>query len=174
MRKAVIYILIAGIVPFSLYSCKKKAEEKAAEPLKRAGAPKPAVTAPSGEKAEEEAVETGIDVKLRNPFQSHILVQRGTEGEKKAKGPLECCEVNSFKVVAVVVSTDSSFALLQAPDTKRYIVRKGDLIGTNEGRIVQIGHRGILVKEHIKDEEGTVLSTTEIELNLPVDKEGAK
>ncbi len=161
-------IIAALVLPFIFSACKKKEAEKP-EPVKKAELPKQA-TQPKPEVVEPKQDGKDLQARQRNPFQSHIIVSKATDGEKKAKGPLECCEANSFRLVAVAVSEDSSFALLQAPDTKRYIVRRGDIIGLNDGRITNINNKGIIIKEYTKDESGKVISTTEIELNLPAEK----
>lgn len=170
MRKISGYklIIIAGVIPFVFSACGKKEAEKT-EPVKKVEQPKEAPQ-PKPAVAEQKEDDKDLQARQRNPFQSHIIVTKALDGEKKAKGPLECCEANSFRLVAVAVSEDSSFALLQAPDTKRYIVRRGDVIGLNDGRIVNINHKGILIKEYTKDEAGKVIATTDIELGLPVEK----
>jgi len=109
------------------------------------------------------------DAKLRNPFQSHIVLMKAAPGTAhKVRGPLECCEISAFKVMAAVVGvTDSEgFALVQAPDGKRYVVRRGDVMGVNEGRVSKISAKGIVIREHMKDEDGKIKSTEDIELRL--------
>jgi Tfp pilus assembly protein PilP len=69
--------------------------------------------------------------------------------------------------MAAVVSKDKSYALILAPDTKRYIVKKGDAIGTREGKITKIDISGITVREVERDARGEILSTPETELRLP-------
>ncbi|MBI5902432.1 MAG: pilus assembly protein PilP, partial [Deltaproteobacteria bacterium] len=133
-----IFFAIA-LITAALVSCKKEAAQvqqpkpvaksQPAQQAPQAAAP-PAGEAPKGEAA--------IEAKRRNPFQSHIILMRGVEGAKKVKGPLECCELALFKVVAIVAGTDNPVALIQSPDNKRYIVKKGDLIGSREGHVTGI------------------------------------
>lgn len=164
-------IVVAGALTALLMTSCSKEEPKQAEPVKQAeSAPKKAQDMEAADKTA--GIEPTIDARHRNPFQSHIIVMKGAEdGAKKAvKGPLECCELNTFKIMAVVSSPENAFALVQAPDSKRYIVRKGDKMGANEGRIVKIAKSSITVREPNKDEKGIVVSTTDIELNLSYEK----
>ncbi len=156
-----------------MLSCKKEAP-KEAEPEKRpeAAAPAPAAK-PAAEPVQEakpkEEEEPGLK---RNPFLSHIVLEAGVKKEQKVKGPLECCEAGSFKVIAVVTGLEKSSALVLAPDMKRYIVREGDVLGAREGRIVKIDARGITVREKIFDEDGKTASISDVELRMPTDKSG--
>lgn len=158
--------IIIALIPFALIACKKQEPEQQM-PIKKA----PAVQQPAVQNPEaldnSAGIASTIEVKRRNPFQSHIIVMKGVEnGSQKPKGPLECCELNMFKLVAVVVS-HNSYALIQAPDGKRYIVRHGDILGAREGKLVKIGDRGITVREFIRDEDGKVSSSADVELMLP-------
>lgn len=168
-------MMAAAVVPLLLTACSKE-EPKQAEPVKKVQ---------SAKKAQDSAaldttagVEPTHDAKRRNPFQSYIVVMKGAEegAVKTVKGPLECCELNAFRLVAVVNSPENAFALLQAPDAKRYIVRKGDKLGSNEGKVIKIGINRITVREPNKDEKGNVLSTTDIDMTLQAEraKEGKR
>lgn len=107
--------------------------------------------------------------KFRNPFQSHIVLMKSTPGAaQKIKGPLECCEVTVFKVLAAVVGLSDSegFALIQAPDGKRYIIRRGDVLGARDGKVIKIHSKGLIIREHARDEDGKIKSSEDIELKL--------
>jgi Tfp pilus assembly protein PilP len=165
IKRFLIFLALAALL-FPLISCSKKEEVKVA-PVKKAtpaqpsNAPVPAINIAA-------PVESTVEVKQRNPFQSFILVMRG-EGSKKAKGPLECCELSLFKLQAVVIGQDNSFALVQAPDGKRYIVRRGDVIGSMGGRITRIDPKSIIVRE-VNTQDGKVISSNDTELKLPAEK----
>jgi Tfp pilus assembly protein PilP len=55
---------------------------------------------------------------------------------------------------------------VQAPDGKRYVVRRGDSMGARDGRIIKINSKSIMVREHTRDEDGSIKSTEDIELRL--------
>ncbi len=112
------------------------------------------------------------DKPRRNPFLSYIIVRKGREKAKRIKGPLECCALELFRVTAVVLSGESSYALINAPDGKRYIVRRGDLIGQNSGRIVKIDSGGLKVREYQRDDDGRVVSFKDRSLKILTKEEG--
>lgn len=164
-----IRILTAIIALTLLVSC-NKAEEQQQPPIKKPAkatkqAPSPdAVDMTAGISGSVEGAKL-----LRNPFQSHILLAKAAPGAShKVKGPLECCEISMFKVLAAVVGVNDSegFALIQAPDGKRYVVRRGDIMGAREGRVTKINDKGLVIRELSRDEEGKVKSTEDIELKL--------
>lgn len=159
---------IAALIPLLLTACKKAEEPQQPFPIKKAPAQQPAeVKAPETTDLSAQADST-VDVKLRNPFQSHIVVMKGVEGgPKKIRGPLECCELSLFRLVAVVVGGQDGYALLQAPDGKRYVIRRGDVIGTREGKVVKVFPKGIMVREQYRDEDGKVIKTEDTEIKLP-------
>ncbi len=163
-------ILIALLVPMFLVSCGSKAPEEEWKPVRAKVAVKPQVDPDAAEKAkikdmEKEMMATGPE---NNPFLSHIMVRKGVEKEEDLKGPLECCAISLFRLLAVVVGSDSSYALLQAPDSKRYIIRKGDLIGTRGGKVIRIDSTGLTIRENRYNNTGKVISSSNTALMLPV------
>lgn len=156
-----------SLVP-ALASCTKKDAEQ------DSGAVKPAVKKQTAAQAQPPVemsapIESTADVRFRNPFQSHLVLMKGLETGKRAKGPLECCEISSFKLIAVVVGSSGSdgFGLVQGQDGRRYIIRPGDVIGSRDGRVVRLTQSALYVREVLKDNQGKVKSSEDIELRLP-------
>jgi type IV pilus assembly protein PilP len=165
IKRFLIFLALAALL-FPLISCSKKEEPKV-EPVKKAAPAQPSkVTGPAISIAAP--VESTAEVKQRNPFQSYILLAK-IEGAKKVKGPLECCELSMFKLQAVVLGQENAFALVLAPDGKRYIVRRGDIIGAMGGRIIRIEPKSIIVRE-VNVQDGKAVSSNDTELRLPADK----
>lgn len=167
MRKPFKILIVALFLPLLLLSCKGKEEPEPLKPLKPAKPAEAPLPAPTAD------VTAGIEptAPQRNPFLSYILLMKGRETVQKIKGPLECCELGLFKLIAVVESHDSAFALVQTPDNKRYVVRLGDLIGAREGKIVKIAKRSLTVREVTRDENGQIASTMDVELKIPEKEE---
>ncbi len=165
--------IVIALIPLAVAACGKK-DEPAPEPVKKArpAAPPAAPEAPQSQKPEEAKAED-IDAKYRNPFQSHIILLRDTEVARKIKGPLECCDLDQFRIVAVVVGAEGGFALVQGPDNKRYVVKRGDAMGPRDGKVIRIINDGLIVRENVKDEDGKVVSFQDIEVRLPEKKERA-
>jgi len=165
-------ILIA-LIPLAVAACGKK-QETAQPPVKRAH---PAKAAPAAPPVEEKTVEPVLEAetlsaKYRNPFQSHIMLLRDQAATKKIRGPLECCNFDQFKILAVVTSLDSGFALVEGPGSKRYVVKRGDAMGPREGKVVDITKSGLIVREYVRDDNGKIVSSQDIEVNMPVKKKG--
>lgn len=169
MDKSLKIIFVAALAPFLLNACAKEAPPPP-QPVKKAQAQPQPAQAKADTTDKTAGVDSTLDVKRRNPFQSHIVILKGTEGPKKIRGPLECCELNQFRIIAVVISADGSYALVQAPDTKRYIVKHGDVMGAREGKVIGFDARGITVREYERDEAGKVVNTSDTELRLPAEK----
>ncbi|MEK7680221.1 MAG: pilus assembly protein PilP [Deltaproteobacteria bacterium] len=165
------YLIFAALVPLFLFSCKKEGA-KEAEPEKKPEAVRPAEAAKPAAEPVHEAKEVDEPGLRRNPFLSHIVLAVSVKKEQKVKGPLECCEASSFKVIAVVTGLEKSSALVLAPDMKRYIVREGDILGAREGRIVKIDSKGITIREKFFDEDGKAASINDVEIKMPSGKDG--
>lgn len=158
-------ILLALLVPMFLSACDSGEQQ-------RSSAPSQKPNAPSVKKVDEVAPVPAVEAKkseppLRNPFQSYILLKRGEiDKSATAKGPLECCEIATFKVVAALVAGDEPYALVSGADNKRYIVRIGDKVGLNGGKISVINTEGITVKEILRDIDGNVVNVNEVKLSV--------
>ena len=166
MAKNIKILFALAAISLFLVSCKSEQMESTGR-FKRAQIPKPA---PVEEAASADIVKKGaVDGKVsrRNPFLSYIVLSRDAGQVVKIKGPLECCELNLFRLVAVVVSSENSYALVESPNKKRYIVRRGDFIGAREGKITRINTKSITVREYDRDSGGKVISTSDEELRLP-------
>lgn len=163
-RKLVIVIALA-LLPMFAASCKKAEEPQQPAIKKSAAKPEAAPAEPVDRAAEPEST---ADARVRNPFQSHLVVMKGVESPKKIKGPLECCELSTFRLIAVVagVTEDEGFGLVQGPDGKRYVIRRGDVLGTREGKVVRVTPRSLIVREVSRNEDGKIVSSEDVELRL--------
>ncbi|MFQ5353674.1 MAG: pilus assembly protein PilP [Thermodesulfobacteriota bacterium] len=103
---------------------------------------------------------------------SYIIIRKAKEKVERVKGPLECCSLDLFRVMAVVLSGDSSYALVNAPDGKRYIVRRGDLMGLAGGRIIKIDSDGLKVRVYKRDDDGRAVSFNDEALKILTKEEG--
>lgn len=171
MNKIKVAAFIA-LIPAMLISCGEKPQEKAG-PVKKIAPKPPSEAMPASPIDISAQIESTVRAKKRNPFMNYVVAAKGSE-RTKVKGPLECCEAGAFKLLAVVNSPDNAFALIQAPDNKRYIVRRGDVIGTKEGKIVKFGPRSITVREAVPDEAGRPPIMVDTELKLPLEAESKK
>lgn len=155
------YLFIA-IIPFIFVSC--GGDDKSSEADKayqRAAAKRAAAAREAAESAEEEKkvplanvteISPGNINLLRNPFKS-FLVKRTKTAKKSSRvaGPLECCQIGTFRLLAVISNINEPKALVLAPDGKRHTVKLGDRIGTMGGTITSIDKSGVEVSVELTD-----------------------
>jgi len=102
----------------------------------------------------------------RNPFKSY-LARDEVVGAGRVRTPLECCNLQLFRIMAIISGIEDSRVRVVSPDGKRYDVRKGDLIGVRGGRVYAITPKGLIVDELVKDEKSGAMVRTRVELRLP-------
>lgn len=102
-----------------------------------------------------------------DPFQPPVL---DNSGETKSRGaqvlPLQQFEATEFKLVGIVSGTGGNRALVQDVSGKGYLIKVGTPIGKNQGRVVAIADRRVLIEEKIKDYLGREKSRT-VALKIP-------
>ncbi len=87
----------------------------------------------------------------RDPFKS-LLVLQEKKRDVSMLPPIQQVDLATFKVLGIILDKlAGNRAMLQAPDAKTYVIKKGDLIGKNEGEILSIEMNGITVKEKFVD-----------------------
>jgi type IV pilus assembly protein PilP len=106
----------------------------------------------------------------RDPFRSFVL-DRLKELEASAKGPLEQFDLNQLNVLGVVWETNQRRALVADPSGQAYVVREGDPIGTNDGRVIRIDDNLMLVRETYVDHMGEQ-TMKEVEMHVRRNLEG--
>jgi type IV pilus assembly protein PilP len=168
IRPPVIYIFFL-LLPFFLTSCGGEEPQESVIYIKKP-APPPLKPTPKAEEEEKPAApqaDTVVKKDMRNPFQTFIVQRGPLPGPTRIKGPLECCDIGLFRVLAVISGMDEPKALVLAPDGKRYSVKKGDIMGTREGRVIAIRGKSIIVEEKTIDTKGKLISTEKVEIGLP-------
>ena len=170
MRNRLSIILAVLLIPSFLVSCKKKDAPKPAEPAAKVEQKQVKEVKPEEVARKTVKPDDVVAPPKRNPFLSYAVIARSVEAARKSRGPLECCELPQFKVLAVIVGPESSNALIQTHDNKKYIVKVGDPLGSHDGKVVSISDRHIVVKEPVRDDMGKVTSSVEMELKMPAEK----
>lgn len=114
-----------------------------------------------------------------DPFISFVKVReyelmqaaKNAKLQKKASTPLETVEVHSLKLIGVIEKGDgSSLGMVELPDGKGYLIRKGMTIGLYDGVVTSIGNSMLVVEENITDVFGEPKKRT-INLRLRQEKE---
>ncbi len=99
-----------------------------------------------------------------DPFQPPVLEQ---PQQAKQQLPLQKFEVSEFQLVSTVIGPGEKKAMVQDPFGKGYLIKVGTPIGKNQGRVVAIANREILIKETIKDYLGREKLRT-VPLKMPL------
>jgi len=106
----------------------------------------------------------------RDPFEPPMLVKRPVSHQPLT--PLQKFNLGQFRVIGVILGKGAPRAMVVAPDGKSYILRKGTKIGHNNGEVVDITLKAVVVQEKFYDFSGTV-RTKIAKIELP-EREGVK
>jgi Tfp pilus assembly protein PilP len=87
----------------------------------------------------------------RDPFQP--LADAGSN-----KSLLTAFDVTRFQLVAVLTGMGSSRAMIMLPNRETEIVRVGDKLGKNSGKVHRINDSELVVRESYKDYQGKMRS----------------
>lgn len=91
-------------------------------------------------------------------FRKEASKPKPKPGQKSSrlKGPLEKLDLLQFKLTAIyALSGQSRGGLVEEPSGKGHVVKKGDYIGLNEGKIVEIAEDKMIVQETYGEEGDT-------------------
>ena len=78
---------------------------------------------------------------------------------KRPKTPLEKFELDQLKVVAIVTGVANPVAMVEDPDGRGYMIRRGVLIGRHNGQVTRINVDGVIVSEVFRDVSGKRIIT---------------
>ena len=72
----------------------------------------------------------------------------------RRKEALESFPIDGLRMVGVIRQGDTIYALIKAPDNTLYRVTKGNHLGQNFGKIVEITEKEIKIRELVQDTSG--------------------
>ncbi|MEO5327730.1 MAG: pilus assembly protein PilP [Magnetococcus sp. THC-1_WYH] len=113
----------------------------------------------------------------RDPFQIPPELLASVEGSghateaskpRRIKEFLESFQLDSLKLVATVYQVDGQppVAMVEDPAGVGHVVRPGQYLGANEGRIMQIMDGAIIIEEQVPDKKAKI-PTRSVTLKLP-------
>jgi Tfp pilus assembly protein PilP len=150
---------------------RRQSAKDAAKVARRETAQPGAAAAPAAGGGFAGAARAGYDPSgKRDPFRSFIL-DRLKELEAQAKGPLEQFDLAQLKLHGVVWQSERPRALVADPSGQVYVVREGDGIGTNQGKVLRIDDNLMLVRESYIDHMGEQ-AIKEVEMRVRRNQEG--
>ncbi len=83
-----------------------------------------------------------------------VPVMAGIKKPTHILTPLEKIELSQIRLVAVIIMKKRQLAMVEDASGKGYEVKVGTFIGKNQGRISEIRHDSIIVRELIRDYRG--------------------
>jgi type IV pilus assembly protein PilP len=92
----------------------------------------------------------------RDPFRSPVedLQQRSESGTAACSEPLCQWELDQLKLVAVVTGDANPIAMVEDPQTRGYIIRRGSKVGKQGGQVTQILRDSLTVTEYFQSPDG--------------------
>ena len=72
----------------------------------------------------------------------------------RRKEALEAFPLEGLRMVGIIRQGDTIYALIKAPDNSLYRVTKGNHLGQNFGKIVEISDKEIKIRELVQDTSG--------------------
>ena len=93
------------------------------------------------------------------PKISEIQSSKGSSGEKipdmnRKKEFLEGFPLDNLKLVGIIKRFNVNWALIKSPDGNVNMVRAGNYLGTNYGKIVSVSADGLMLKESVQNGQG--------------------
>jgi type IV pilus assembly protein PilP len=92
----------------------------------------------------------------RDPFLSLIKIAKKKPPKKKGATPLESFDVEEIKILAIASDKTESYALILLPNQKTYTVKKGTVLGLQEGKVEEITEEKVVIREFVKDYRGNI------------------
>ncbi len=172
---------VGGCDKLPLPGIKKGGEKKTVAAAKPPPKPPPAEVSP-GEASpaplppkEEEGRYVYDPTGKRDPFQPFIAMQTPIKppSEQVPLTPLQKYDLSQLKLVAILVGKGEGTAMVEDSEGKGYIVKRGDYVGSNYGKVKTILKDRVIIEEKYKDYMGTVRSK-EIILRMHAPEEEEK
>jgi len=149
-------------------------------PAKGAGAPatkkkveSPAV-APATAAAKAEPEYAYNPAGKADPFKPFIQLTRGRAPSDRPLTPLQRYEISQLKLVAIIAAPEGNVALVEDSAGKGFFLKKGTLVGNNDGKVSRILKDRVIIEEVFQDISG-VAKNAEVSLYLyRPEEEGAQ
>ena len=165
--KKLITVLFTVVIPVSaaFYGC---SDDSSAPPVRTAAKPvvKGTVSAPAVQPTEAapEIKETSEPEGYvyeqrgrRDPFSSLIVPSDKSRQDDSKMGTLEGYDLSEFILLAIASKGKQSYALLATPDNRSFTVNRGDTIGLNNGKVMEITGDMVALVEHTVNYKGEKL-----------------
>jgi Tfp pilus assembly protein PilP len=97
---------------------------------------------------------------LRDPFKSFILEQEERDAEKarKPKTYLETVDLSQLELIAVIVASEDSWAMVRDAKGVGYVVKAGTPIGIDGGQVHEIRPGEVIIRSRHRDADGRAVT----------------
>ncbi len=108
-----------------------------------------------------------------DPFKTFLqLTDKGTV-RRAHLTPLQKYEISQLKLVAIITSPQGNIALVEDSQGKGYFLKKGTVVGSNDGKVKQILKDRVIIEEVYQDIFGQT-KANEVSLFLHPTEEGGE
>jgi len=153
-NKIILFVSAVILAVFTINGCKKSAPpaqpasapQKKEQPASSAPAQQTAVKAEEGVRPEEETFRYET-LGLVDPFEPIIGKQEGAS----PVSPLEQFGLDQLKLVAIIWGLPEPRAMVEDPQGRGYIIKKGTKIGKNQGVVIKILDNEVIILETYVD-----------------------
>jgi len=90
----------------------------------------------------------------RDPFRSAIVERAPQEGLGPCSEPLCQWDIDQLRLVAVVTGDATPLAMLEDPQTRGHIIRRGTKVGKQGGQVTQILRDSVTITEFFRTPDG--------------------
>jgi len=108
-----------------------------------------------------------------DPFKPFIQLTAARGPSKIPLTPLQKYDTSSLKLVAIIAAPEGSVALVEDSAGKGYFLKKGTLVGKNDGKVIKIMKDRVIIEETFQDILGQT-KTIEVSLILHRSEEGGE
>jgi type IV pilus assembly protein PilP len=141
-----------------------------ADPVKVAEKTEPQKKEPE---KKEEAEYTYNPAGKADPFKPFIQLTAARRPSGIPLTPLQKYDISSLKLVAVIAAPEGSVALVEDSAGKGYFLKKGTLVGKNDGKVIKILKDRVIIEETYQDIVGqTKTSEHSLILHRPEEEGG--
>jgi type IV pilus assembly protein PilP len=158
---------------FGLVGCSKKdaPPEQASPPVTKPEPKTPVVQQPHSSAGTPLPSASATDFStMKDPFKPYAALTVGSSAPKKNRFgqiiPILNYDLSQFSAKGIIIGLKENTALIVDPTGKPYVVKRGMVIGRNEGKITKITPTYIEVFEQYRDEAGKLKKNT-TKLMLP-------
>jgi type IV pilus assembly protein PilP len=161
-------MLVAFVALFLLSGCSEEAPAPPAAPQKVAApAPSSVALPPAPEVVAPPPPRYVYDpTGRRDPFEPLTMVKKPILQQNTPLTPLQKYDLGQLRLIGVIVGKGEPRAMVIAPDGKSYILKKGTMVGKNDGVVVRIKSDTVQVEERYYDFSGVIRKNIEL-IQLP-------